>query len=246
MPDHYTYPGTEVLINRLGITDEREWKAVETAAIGQRMIELDLAPIRGGFDLAHLQAIHAHLAQDLYTWGGKLRDTDTGPGGTGLANCRPAFIPAEAERIFAALRDADSLRDRDADGFSRGLAWVWGETTVLHPFRDVNTRSQFAFFNQLARAAGWAIDWERIDPQGIRPRPHSGDLTRRGRDRRAAAPGAAHRRRDRTSRRAATEDARRRSGVLHAETTAHALPARPGPTHGTGTALWAPGPVPGR
>ena len=56
------------------------------------------------------------------------------------------------------------LRGREADEFSAGLAWVWGETTVLHPFRDVNTRSQFIFFNQLAAEAGWIIDWHQIDP----------------------------------------------------------------------------------
>jgi cell filamentation protein len=118
----------------------------------------------GGFDLPHLQAIHRSLTQDLYPWGGQLRDTDTGPGGTGLAHCRPAFILDEAERIFTALAGIDLLRGRDAEEFSAGLAWVWGETTVLHPFRDVNTRSQHVFFNQLATEAGWLIDWNRIDP----------------------------------------------------------------------------------
>lgn len=34
---------------------------------------------------------------------------------------------------------------------------------VLHPFRDVNTRSQFVFFNQLSEQAGWVIDWNLID-----------------------------------------------------------------------------------
>lgn len=164
MPDHYTYRGTEVLINKLGLTDPGEWKAVETAAVGQRMIELQLAPISGSFDLPHLQAIHRHLTQDLYAWGGRLRDTDTGPAGTGIAHCRPAYIPQEADRIFTALAGMDLLRGRDVDAFCEALAWVWGETTVLHPFRDVNTRSQFVFFNQLARAAGWGIDWTQIDP----------------------------------------------------------------------------------
>lgn len=94
-----------------------------------------------------------------------MRTTDTGPGGTGLAHCRPPFIEAEADRIFTALSDEMGfLRDLDADDFSAGLAWVWGETTVLHPFRDVNTRSQFVLFNQLARAAGWVIDWRQVDP----------------------------------------------------------------------------------
>lgn len=65
---------------------------------------------------------------------------------TGLAHCRPEFIGAEADRIFTALSDdLGFVRDWDADTFSAGLAWVWGETTVLHPFRDMNTRSQFIF-----------------------------------------------------------------------------------------------------
>lgn len=33
---------------------------------------------------------------------------------------------------------------------------------AIHPFRDVNTRSQHIMFNQLARDAGWAIDWSQI------------------------------------------------------------------------------------
>lgn len=164
MPDRYTYPGTDVLVNLLGYTQPEAWKAAETALVSARMFQLFRDPLPGGFDLAHLQAIHRHLIQDLYTWGGQLRETDTGPGGTGIAHCRPEFIPAEAARIFGALADMEFLRGRDRDGFSVGLAWAWGETTVLHPFRDVNTRSQFVFFNQLAHEAGWAIDWTAIDP----------------------------------------------------------------------------------
>lgn len=33
---------------------------------------------------------------------------------------------------------------------------------AIHPFRDVNTRSQHVFFTQLARDAGWVIDWSQI------------------------------------------------------------------------------------
>ena len=163
MPDHYTYPGTEVLVNLPGITDPLEWERVETAAIGQRLVELMQHSSSVRCDLEHLQVIHRHLVQDLYTWGGRLRDTDTGPGGTGIAHARPEFIPAEAQRIFSALADTDWLRGRDADAFSRGLAWAWGETTALHPFRDVNTRSQFVFFTQLAEQAGWVVDWSLVD-----------------------------------------------------------------------------------
>lgn len=33
---------------------------------------------------------------------------------------------------------------------------------AIHPFRDVNTRTHHVFFNQLARDAGWVIDWSQI------------------------------------------------------------------------------------
>src|SRR5699024_11606017 len=62
------------------------------------------------------------------------------------------------------LAEVDHLRGRDRAGFSRGLAEAWGDITAVHPFRDVNTRSQFTLFNQLAADAGWALDWNQIDP----------------------------------------------------------------------------------
>ncbi|WP_448071888.1 Fic/DOC family protein [Georgenia yuyongxinii] len=119
-------------------------------------------PIRGRFDLPHLQAIHAYLTQDMYVWGGQVRETDTHPGGTEVVHCRPQFITAEGERVFERLAELSHLRGLDADTFSDRFAWVWGEATTIHPFREVNTRSQYVFFDQLAREAGWVIDWAQI------------------------------------------------------------------------------------
>lgn len=164
MSDHYTYPGTEVLVNIPGYHDRELWKAAERRVVTTHMADLALHPIDGDFDLSHLQAIHARLVEGFYAWGGRLRDTNTGPGGTGIAHCVPEFIPDEASRVFGALDRMDYLRGRDRAGFSAGLAWTWGEVTAIHPFRDVNTRSQFVFFNQLAASAGWLIDWNQIDP----------------------------------------------------------------------------------
>lgn len=58
MPDRHTYPGTDVLVNLLGYTQPEAWKAAETALVSARMSELFRDPLPGGFDLAHLQAIH--------------------------------------------------------------------------------------------------------------------------------------------------------------------------------------------
>lgn len=164
MADQYTYPGSHVLVNLPGYTRADAWKEAEVAHVSAWLAAFVEHPIAGDFDLAHLQAIHAALVDGFYSWGGQLRETDTGPGGTGIAHRRPEFIRAEADRVFGALAEADYLGGRDRDAFSRALAWTWGELTVIHPFRDVNTRAQFAFFNQLALHAGWLIDWTTIDP----------------------------------------------------------------------------------
>ena len=89
MPDRYTYPGSDVLVNKFGVTGYDDWKDAEVDFIGARMGALREHPILGGYDLAHLQAIHAYLTQDMYSWGGEIRDTDTHPGGTGIAHCPP-------------------------------------------------------------------------------------------------------------------------------------------------------------
>ena len=101
MPDRYTYPGSDVLVNTFGITDYDDWKDAEADFIGARMGALREHPIAGGYDLPHLQAIHAYLTQDMYSWGGEIRDTDTHPGGTGIAHCRPPFIVPEADASSA-------------------------------------------------------------------------------------------------------------------------------------------------
>ena len=163
MPDRYTYPDSEVLRNLEGIEDPAAAHAAETTFAYQRLVELEQHPIPGQFDLPHLQAIHRDVYQDLWQWAGELRTVDTGTTNTALVHCRPDFIEDEADRIFADLRSDDYLRSMSHERVADRLAYHWGETTVLHPFRDGNSRSQRAFFHQLTREAGWRIDWHGIN-----------------------------------------------------------------------------------
>ena len=61
--DPYVYPDTNVLRNRLGITDARKLDRVERRLVGDRIAE---GVPSGSFDLTHLRAIHRHLFQDVY------------------------------------------------------------------------------------------------------------------------------------------------------------------------------------
>jgi cell filamentation protein len=42
-------------------------------------------------------------------------------------------------------------------------AYYLGEVNAIHPFREGNGRTQRAFFQQLAREAGYALGWQHLD-----------------------------------------------------------------------------------
>ena len=73
--DPYLYPGTDVLRNIPGIRSSGQLIAFETLHTGARIYELRLTPIPGGFNTAHLNAIHKHIFQDVYSWAGHFRTT---------------------------------------------------------------------------------------------------------------------------------------------------------------------------
>lgn len=87
--DPYTYPGTGVLRNLLGIRDKDELNEAEYRLTWARRQQLYRQPIQGSFDLAHLQAIHRHLFQDLLDWAGELRTVN-------ISKADSDFHPADA------------------------------------------------------------------------------------------------------------------------------------------------------
>lgn len=150
-----------VLRNRLGITDRRELAQVEADLTAARLYELQLAPIVGAYDLAHLQAIHRHLFQDVYDWAGQLRTVSLGKG---RLFCPPSDIETVANRIFDRLAHADHLVGLQRAVFVDRLAELLGHVNELHPFREGNGRTQRAFLFQLSYHAGYWIRWENMDP----------------------------------------------------------------------------------
>lgn len=64
--DPYGDPVSGVLRNRLEITDQGELDKVEATFAAVRSYELATDPIRGQFDLEHLQHIPQRLFGDVY------------------------------------------------------------------------------------------------------------------------------------------------------------------------------------
>jgi len=170
--DPYCYPGTDVLINKLGIKDAEILKERESALVAVRSLELIDHPIKGDFDLKHYQAIHKHLFQDVYEWAGKIRDVEISKSvpelGIDSQFWNYANIQKEFDKQTQQLNKENHLKNLSPDDFAKRLAHYFGNTNEIHPMREGNGRAQREFFSQLANEANYSIDWNNISARAMR------------------------------------------------------------------------------
>jgi cell filamentation protein len=155
--DPYVDEETGILKNLLGCRTEEELSLKERELSYLRQTELWLHPIEPSFDLAHLQAIHKHLFQDVYSWAGRLRTIDISRDETLFAP--HSRIEPYAQTVFAQLAaERHSIANVDLAG---RLAHYLGEINAMHPFREGNGRTQRIFIDQVAKENGHTILWSR-------------------------------------------------------------------------------------
>jgi cell filamentation protein len=158
--DPYTDSVTGVLLNKLGLGTAAELDAAEREITHAALILLGESPVHPGYDLPHVCAIHRRIFGDIYDWAGQIRTV-------GIAKaslfCLPQHIETSAAEIFRALHSENCLRDLDRQTFVARLAYYLGEVNAVHPFREGNGRTQRAFFEQLARDAGYTLAWQHLD-----------------------------------------------------------------------------------
>jgi cell filamentation protein len=106
--DPYTYSGTEVLRNIPGIRDSQQLSSFEANATAARLIDLDAAPLAGGFDAAHLKAIHRYIFQDVYGWAGAFRTVNISKGGHLFGAAR--FVEPALHEVLRSLPGGGFLK----------------------------------------------------------------------------------------------------------------------------------------
>ncbi len=164
-----------------GVPDADTLHRYEGIATYMRMDELNDNPIPGRFNLKHLQRIHHRIFQDVYPWAGELRTAPrdwamvkTGPDVAAVrATARSApeiphayftarEVPQAATAALDRIAAKDNLRSMSRNQFINELTKIWARVNYVHPFREGNTRTQFAFFRQLSSEAGYVLDTERF------------------------------------------------------------------------------------
>jgi len=169
LDDKYTYPGSGgVLRNNLNIRDPYQLDDAlnDFASATWAAMTLEGSPLV--FDFSYLQRIHHRLFHQVLPFAGQVRDVDVQAIGTGVPYCRPDYIHANLDTLFAHLKANDYLRGLPGPQFAVQLADHWAELTAIHPFRDGNTRSQSAYVSMLALSAGHPIAWSRVNVNTLR------------------------------------------------------------------------------
>lgn len=156
--DPYLIPGTKVLRNKVGATDQTTLDYRERESVSQRIAE---GTPSGDFDLAHAKAIHRHLFQDVYQWAGQVRTLEISKDGHQF---QPrGYIETGMADVHRRVRKANYLRGMDVKGFGAKAGEIIGDVNYAHPFREGNGRTQLEYLRQLGERAGHPLDPGQLD-----------------------------------------------------------------------------------
>lgn len=158
--DHYCYPNTNVLQNRLGIKDAHNFELAERDITNITINRVIYRP--PPYDLNNFKTIHRELFSDLYTWAGEIRDVNIAKGGTVF--CIHNRIDIEIGKLFRQLAQENWLVNLKRNELCQKLAEYYCEFNMIHPFREGNGRVQRIFFEHLTLNAGYELDWSKINP----------------------------------------------------------------------------------
>ncbi len=136
-----------------------------------RIKELENAPIQGCFDAQHLKAIHKHIFQDSPEYRpGEYRDETPGKiyvkqraleanPRRYLVHYRPEGIGRAVDGALKEFGDPKAFRGAPAAEVAGKLAKLYGDLDHAHAFREGNSRTLRQFTKQIAREAGYHLDW---------------------------------------------------------------------------------------
>lgn len=162
--DFYCYPGSNVLKNRLGITQMALFHDAERQITSLRTAQLLQSPPEGKMDFSYLKELHRRLFGDIYEWAGKVRTVNISKGSR---FCEAVYIEEQMTTLMRRLEEEKYLADLSREALSRRLAYYIGEINAIHPFREGNGRTQRMFITILAYRNGYRLDLQNVDAQSM-------------------------------------------------------------------------------
>lgn len=165
MSDIYLYDDAPVLLNKLGIKDDKTLDFIEAEQSRANMMIL----YERGFDDFSpngLCFIHKFLFGDIYDWAGAYRLINIEKrerllGGRSVWYSNDVSIADDLQSIFDEINSRNWLALSRAE-FVRALAHCFPKIWQVHPFREGNTRSVVMLMIFFAEHYGYYMDQELL------------------------------------------------------------------------------------
>ena len=160
--EDYFIDGTDVLKNKLGITEKEELKEKEAEITLRKLVELYERPIEGNFDKEHYCNLHKYLFGDIYDFAG----------------CYRTVYMSKGNSYFSGVDDIDWKLDYVLKEMNQNitnvnskyeyavfLAGYYTDLIAIHPFREGNGRTTREFLREFVNAKNqkFELDWSRVD-----------------------------------------------------------------------------------
>lgn len=159
--DHSCYPGTSVLINKLGIQDQAQLEENEALITTVQSLKFELDPFPEELDFVYYRRLHRFLFESLYDWAGELRTINLSKQHT--AFCPAGELDALSSASFDRLQRRNYFRKLPRTDFLNELVDFYITLNYLHPFREGNGRVQRLYLRQLALRAGYQLNFAGVD-----------------------------------------------------------------------------------
>lgn len=159
----YCYKGSNVLINKLNIHDNKILKQAEEKIVAAKLFILRQNTMIKNFDVNHFKGIHKFLFEDIYPFAGKFRTENIAKGFFSFAEWE--FIEDELSNLLKKLNASNNLKNLKRDEFVKAIAYYLSELNVLHPFREGNGRTIREFIRELCYVNGYLFDLQKIEPE---------------------------------------------------------------------------------
>lgn len=159
----YCYKNTNVLKNKLDITNNKLLEEIERKLVLAKLYELRQNKQIGKFDIHHFVNIHKYLFEDIYPFAGLFRTENIAKGNFCFAEWE--YIEDELRKLLDKLKEQNYLASNTKQELANGLSFYMSELNVLHPFREGNGRVIREFIRQLAFHNNYILDLQEIEPQ---------------------------------------------------------------------------------